>query len=93
MSQKPEISDTAKRIARLNDTQEFILEFSRQLQVRPTKRAAYEVVEHSYRQLFGKNKYSSFKSFERVFYRSIKRKAAEKQEQIKNLKKQKNGSS
>lgn len=83
MSKKTEISKKAKEIAKLADTDEFIAMFNRQQQIQATKPEAYQATERIYKKLFGRPKYASYSSFQRVFYRQIKRRATERQAEIK----------
>lgn len=86
MSNAPEISETAKKIAKLADQREFIREFQKQQQVHQKNEDAYDAVETKYQQLFPGPKYSNYKSFYRVFLRHVKRAAKPRVEKIKALK-------
>lgn len=85
------ISDEAKDIASLVDTEKFIEEYSRQKKVNKTNEQAYNAVEAKYRRLFGATKYSSFKSFERVWYRKLKKAKERRKSNIKELKQRTGG--
>lgn len=77
----------AKQIAKLHKPDAFIREFHRQQKIHRTNPEAYQAVEAKYIKLFGEPKYTSFKSFETVFYRRINRKLQQRKKELNEIRK------
>jgi hypothetical protein len=62
----------APHILELLDVEGFIRQYWMFIQDYETYEQAYNATERLYKKFFGKNKYSSFTSFKRTYYRHLK---------------------